>query len=239
MTDPGHRPGGADGSGGRHDDVGPERAERRGDGAARSDGSDRAGALYDELQRASAQLEAQGPRSDRGARAAERAAAAAGARLEQASAAKSQFLANVSHEFRTPLNAILGYSLMLMGGFYGKLSEEQAPHGAAHRRQQQAPGDAHQRRARHRAHRSGPHAAADLAVPHPRSGARGDGGAAGSHRAEHGDGQRAAARRSPAAQERSTEAQTDSRQPAEQRAQVHEARHRRYRGRARSGHRRA
>src|SRR5262245_28241412 len=45
--------------------------------------------------------------------------------LEQASAAKSQFLANVSHEFRTPLNAILGYSLMLMGGFYGKLSEEQ------------------------------------------------------------------------------------------------------------------
>ena len=46
--------------------------------------------------------------------------------LEQASAAKSQFLANVSHEFRTPLNAILGYSLMLMGGFYGQLTEEQA-----------------------------------------------------------------------------------------------------------------
>ena len=46
--------------------------------------------------------------------------------LEQASAAKSQFLANVSHEFRTPLNAILGYSLMLIGGFYGQLSEEQA-----------------------------------------------------------------------------------------------------------------
>jgi signal transduction histidine kinase/PAS domain-containing protein len=46
--------------------------------------------------------------------------------LEQASAAKSQFLANVSHEFRTPLNAILGYSLMLMGGFYGALTEEQA-----------------------------------------------------------------------------------------------------------------
>jgi signal transduction histidine kinase len=45
--------------------------------------------------------------------------------LEQASAAKSQFLANVSHEFRTPLNAILGYSLMLIGGFYGQMSEEQ------------------------------------------------------------------------------------------------------------------
>jgi PAS domain S-box-containing protein len=45
--------------------------------------------------------------------------------LEQASAAKSQFLANVSHEFRTPLNAILGYSLMLIGGFYGPLTQEQ------------------------------------------------------------------------------------------------------------------
>ncbi len=45
--------------------------------------------------------------------------------LEQASAAKSQFLANVSHEFRTPLNAILGYSTMLLGGFYGPLSLDQ------------------------------------------------------------------------------------------------------------------
>jgi PAS domain S-box-containing protein len=45
--------------------------------------------------------------------------------LEQASAAKSQFLANVSHEFRTPLNAILGYATMLLGGFYGDLTLEQ------------------------------------------------------------------------------------------------------------------
>lgn len=45
--------------------------------------------------------------------------------LEQASAAKSQFLANVSHEFRTPLNAILGYSTMLLGGFYGPLAIDQ------------------------------------------------------------------------------------------------------------------
>lgn len=45
--------------------------------------------------------------------------------LEQASAAKSQFLANVSHEFRTPLNAILGYATMLLGGFYGPLATEQ------------------------------------------------------------------------------------------------------------------
>jgi signal transduction histidine kinase len=42
--------------------------------------------------------------------------------LEQASLAKSQFLANVSHEFRTPLNAILGYTSMLIQGMGGDLN---------------------------------------------------------------------------------------------------------------------
>ncbi|HEV8439217.1 MAG TPA: ATP-binding protein [Methylomirabilota bacterium] len=45
--------------------------------------------------------------------------------LEQASAAKSQFLANISHEFRTPLNAILGYTSMLLAGVSGEMMEEQ------------------------------------------------------------------------------------------------------------------
>jgi PAS domain S-box-containing protein len=45
--------------------------------------------------------------------------------LEQASALKSQFLANVSHEVRTPLNAILGYTNMMIQGVQGPVSEAQ------------------------------------------------------------------------------------------------------------------
>jgi signal transduction histidine kinase len=45
--------------------------------------------------------------------------------LEQASVAKSQFLANVSHDVRTPLNAILGYTSLLLRGVSGPLGPAQ------------------------------------------------------------------------------------------------------------------
>jgi PAS domain S-box-containing protein len=45
--------------------------------------------------------------------------------LEQVSVAKSQFLANVSHDVRTPLNAILGYTSLLLRGVSGSLAPPQ------------------------------------------------------------------------------------------------------------------
>jgi two-component system, cell cycle sensor histidine kinase PleC len=45
--------------------------------------------------------------------------------IEQASALRSQFLTNISHEFRTPLNAILGYTHMLLRGVAGAVTEPQ------------------------------------------------------------------------------------------------------------------
>jgi PAS domain S-box-containing protein len=45
--------------------------------------------------------------------------------LEHASVAKSQFLANVSHDVRTPLNAILGYTSLLLRGVSGPLGSTQ------------------------------------------------------------------------------------------------------------------
>ncbi len=45
--------------------------------------------------------------------------------LERAMAARSRFYASMSHELRTPINAVLGYSTLLLEGIYGPLNEKQ------------------------------------------------------------------------------------------------------------------
>ena len=45
--------------------------------------------------------------------------------LEKAMTARSRFYASMSHELRTPINAVLGYSTLLLENIYGPLNEKQ------------------------------------------------------------------------------------------------------------------
>ena len=40
--------------------------------------------------------------------------------------ARSRFYASMSHELRTPINAVLGYSTLLLERIYGPLNDKQA-----------------------------------------------------------------------------------------------------------------
>ncbi len=46
--------------------------------------------------------------------------------LERAMTARSRFYASMSHELRTPINAVLGYSTLLLESIYGPLNEKQS-----------------------------------------------------------------------------------------------------------------
>ena len=46
--------------------------------------------------------------------------------LEHALTARNRFFAAASHELRTPINAVLGYSSLLIDGIYGPLNEKQS-----------------------------------------------------------------------------------------------------------------
>ena len=58
------------------------------------------------------------------ARAQERALEALNRQIQEANRAKSEFLANMSHELRTPMNAVLGFTEMILDGIYGDVPEE-------------------------------------------------------------------------------------------------------------------
>jgi signal transduction histidine kinase len=84
------------------------------------DNRDEFGALAAQMNRMSAELN----RLYEEQRAAARELEMLNAQLARASQAKSEFLANMSHELRTPMNAILGFTEMILDDIYGAVPPE-------------------------------------------------------------------------------------------------------------------
>ncbi|HEY4910968.1 MAG TPA: ATP-binding protein [Methylomirabilota bacterium] len=81
------------------------------------DNRDEFGALAAQMNRMSAELN----RLYEEQRAAARQLETLNTQLARASQAKSEFLANMSHELRTPMNAILGFTEMILDDIYGEV----------------------------------------------------------------------------------------------------------------------